>query len=321
MWKQFFYFNKSQRIGIVILLSLIFVVLGFTLLMPYIFKQPEVQSESDFLREAEEFKASLVEKERTQRTERDFYPFQYRSYPNSKAFETKYELFAFNPNTADSAAFVRLGLKPHIARNILKYRAKGGNFRTPEAFSKVYGITPEKFEELRPYIQIPATESTKEAAKNDVATAEKTEQKARRYSTQLKTDEIVNLNLADTAMLKQVRGIGTVFARRIVSYRNVLGGYSSVEQLKEVWGMTDETYGKISPYLAVDQSQITKIDVNKASIEKLKKHPYIKTFQRAKAIYEYRRKKIELKDISQLKHLEEFTPKDWQKLEPYLAFE
>lgn len=320
MWKQFFYFNRTQRIGILILLGLIFVVFGFTVLMPYIIKQSEVQSESDFLREAEEFKAGLVEKERTQRIERDFYPFQYRSYPKSKTFETKYELFAFNPNTADSATFVRLGLKPYIARNILKYRAKGGNFRTSEAFSKVYGITPEKFEELKPYIQIPATESTKEVAENNVV-VEETEQETRKYATQLKTDEIVNLNLADTAMLKQVRGIGSVFAKRIVNYRNVLGGYNSVEQLKEVWGMTDETYDKISPFLAVDQSQIIKIDVNKASVEKLRKHPYIKTFQRAKAIYEYRRKKIELKNINQLKHLEEFTPEDWQKLEPYLSFE
>jgi DNA uptake protein ComE-like DNA-binding protein len=122
-------------------------------------------------------------------------------------------------------------------------------------------------------------------------------------------------------MLKQVRGIGTVFARRIVSYRNILGGYTSVDQLKEVWGMTDETFEKISPLVAIDDTQITKIDVNKASIEKLKKHPYIKTFQRAKVIYEYRRKKVNLHNINQLKHLEEFTAEDWQKLEPYLSFE
>ena len=53
----------------------------------------------------------------------------------------------------------------------------------------------------------------------------------------------------------------------------------------------------------------------------MKNHPYIKTFQRAKAIYEYRRKKVELKNINQLKHLEEFTADDWQRLEPYLSFE
>ncbi len=264
----------------------------------------------------------MIEKERTQRAEREFYPFQYRTYPKSKPFETKYELFAFDPNTADSATFVRLGLKPYIARNIVRYRAKGGNFKNPDAFSKVYGITPEKFEELKPYIQLPTVENVVEAAKAE-QTAETAEsgQETPANTTPLKTDEIVNLNLADTTMLKQVRGIGTVFARRIVSYRNILGGYTSVDQLKEVWGMTDETFEKISPLVAIDDTQITKIDVNKASIEKLKKHPYIKTFQRAKVIYEYRRKKVNLHNINQLKHLEEFTAEDWQKLEPYLSFE
>ena len=319
MWKQFFYFNRTQRIGILILLGLIVLAFASVLLMPYGVKFREESDESDFLREAEEFKAGLLEKERSQRTEREFYPFQYRKFPKSKPFEIKYELFAFNPNTADSTTFVRLGLKSNVARNILKYREKGGNFKSPDAFSKVYGITPEKFEELRPYIQIPEVEKLVEVVTDEPE--EPTEQENRTILTQSKSDAIVDLNSADTTILKQIRGVGTVFARRIVSYRKILGGYHSVDQLKEVWGMTDETFEKISPFLDVDESQITKIDVNKASIEKMKNHPYIKTFQRAKAIYEYRRKKVELKNINQLKHLEEFTADDWQRLEPYLSFE
>lgn len=317
--KNFFYFNRSQRIGILVLLALIVIAFLVTVLMPYFMKQREIDDGAEFLREAEEFKAGLIEKERTQRTEREFYPFQYRTFPKTKPFEDKYELFAFNPNTADSATFVKLGLRPYVARNILKYREKGGNFKTAEAFSKVYGIASDKFEELKPYIQIPTVEKIQETVVNEIVVEADAETRA--FPTQLKSDEIVELNLADTTMLKQVRGIGTVFARRIVSYRNVLGGYSSVEQLKEVWGMTDETYEKISPFLSIDEKQITKIDVNRASIEKLRKHPYIKSFQRAKAIYEYRRKKEKLNNINQLKHLEEFTAKDWKKLEPYLSFE
>lgn len=317
--KNFFYFNRSQRIGILILLALIVVAFFVAVLMPFYMKQREVDDGTDFLLEAEEFKAGLIEKERTQRAEREFYPFLYRSYPKSKPFETKYELFTFNPNTADSATFVKLGLRPYVARNILRYREKGGNFKTAEAFSKVYGITPEKFEELKPFIQIPVEEKIPELAEKEQV-VEATED-PRTFTAQQKSDEIIDLNSADTTMLKQVRGIGSVFARRIVSYRNVLGGYSSVEQLKEVWGMTNETYEKINPFLSIDDSQIMKIDVNKASIEKLRKHPYIKSFQRAKAIYEYRRKKEKLNNINQLKHLEEFTSEDWQKLEPYLSFE
>lgn len=279
-----------------------------------------MESGTDFLREAEEFKAGLIEKERKQKREREFYPFQYRTYPRSKPYETKYELFAFNPNTADSATFVKLGLRPYVARNILKYRAKGGSFRSAESFSRIYGISPEKFEELKPYIQIPVAEEVKKTTEEEPVVEPLDDAKPSRQ-VQYKTDDIVELNSADTALLKQIRGIGTVFARRIVGYRRILGGYYSVEQLKEVYGMTDETFEKASPYISIDDSQIIKINVNKASIEKLKRHPYIKTFQRAKAIYEYRRKKVKLENIRQLKHLEEFTEEDWVKLEPYLSFE
>lgn len=321
MWKQFFYFNKSQRIGILVLITLILLAFLATIFMPLFMKEREMESGADFLREAEEFKAGLIEKERKQQRERYFYPFEYRAYPKkSKSFETKYELFAFNPNTADSATFVKLGLRPYVARNILKYRAKGGSFRNAESFSRIYGISPEKFEELKPYIQIPVTEDVhKPIGKESVIDPLEDAKPSRQV--QFKTDEIIELNSADTALLKQIRGIGTVFARRIVGYRRILGGYYSVEQLKEVYGMTDETFEKASPYISIDDSQIIKINVNKASIEKLKRHPYIKTFQRAKAIYEYRRKKVKLNNIRQLKHLEEFTEEDWVKLEPYLSFD
>lgn len=320
MWKQFFYFNKSQRIGILVLIALILLAFLATIFMPFLVKEREMESGADFLREAEEFKAGLIEKERKQKREREFYPFQYRTYPRAKPYETKYELFAFNPNTADSATFVKLGLRPYVARNILKYRAKGGSFRNAESFSRIYGISPEKFEELKPYIQIPVAEEVQKPTEEEPVVEPLDDAKPSRQ-VPYKTDDIVELNSADTALLKQIRGIGTVFARRIVGYRKILGGYYSVEQLKEVYGMSDETYEKASPYISIDESQIIKINVNKASIEKLKRHPYIKTFQRAKAIYEYRRKKIKLENIRQLKHLEEFTEEDWVKLEPYLSFE
>ncbi|MFV0390573.1 MAG: ComEA family DNA-binding protein [Paludibacteraceae bacterium] len=319
-WKEFFYFNKSQRIGILSLAVLIVIALLTTILMPYFIKPREMDDGAAFLEEAREFRANLIEKERSQRQEREFYPFEYRDYPkNRKTFETPYTLFAFDPNTADSATFVKLGLKPFVARNILRYRSKGGSFKSPDAFAKVYGITSEKFDEMKPYIQIAGT-------KNGDGTITSEAKEATTKTANPQSDEttnipkVVELNSADTAILLDVKGIGRTYAKRVVGYGRVLGGYVSVEQLKEVYGMTDENYMRISPHLSVDPSLTTKIDVNKASIEKLKKHPYIKTFQRAKAIYEYRRKKVKLQDISQLKHLDEFTEEDWKKLEPYLEF-
>ncbi len=316
-WKNFFYYNKAQRIGILILLGLILLSIAATVLIPVIFdKSKEQTTDTKFLKEAAEFRANLIEKERKQRSEREFQPFVYRNnYSFPKRKEEKYELFAFNPNTADSGTFVRLGLKPYIAKNILRYRAKGGKFRTAEAFEKVYGISSAKFEELKPYIQIPQEIQTAQVNRDK---PEQQEEKANFI--QKRDDIIIELNEADTALLQQIRGIGRGYARRIVSYRNVLGGYYSVEQVREVYGMQPEVFEQIKHSLTADGNLIEKIDVNTASIEKLKRHPYIKTFQKAKAIYEYRRKKVKLIHIDELRVLDEFNDEEINRLTPYLEF-
>lgn len=318
--KNFFYYNKTQRIGIIILIGLILLSIAATVLIPVIFDKSKSQtSDTEFLREAEKFRAGLIEKERQQRYERDFQPFVYRNnYSFPKRAEEKYELFAFNPNTADSATFVKLGLKPYIARNILKYRAKGGVYRTPEAFQKVYGISPEKFEELKPYIQIPEEYQVTKTTQRETEVEE--QPKNERNFVQKRDDIIVELNEADTAQLKEIRGIGSAYARRIVSYRNVLGGYYSVEQVREVYGMRPEAFEQIKHSLTADGHQIRKIDINTASIERLRSHPYIKSFQKAKAIHEFRRKKVKLNNIDELKVLDELSEEDLRKLTPYLEF-
>ena len=84
--------------------------------------------------------------------------------------------------------------------------------------------------------------------------------------------------------------------------------------------MRPENFEKMKSYLTVDNSQIKKINVNIASLDRLKSHPYIKTFQKAKAIYEFRRKKVKLNSINALKVLDELTGEDIIKLEPYLEF-
>ncbi len=313
MWKDFFYFNKSQRIGIIILLFLILLVFSATLLMPCFVAPPEnSKNDEKFLSEARAFIANLKEKEKFRKKE--FVPFENRNYTKKKKTEQVYQLFAFDPNSADSVSFVRLGLKPYIAKNILKYRAKGGKFRSPEDFGKVYGITENKFEELKPYIQIAKLEQTKELHQKT------TEKQSEEKTVKEELAVALEINVADTAALVKVRGIGKTYAKRIVGYRNVLGGYYSVEQLREVYGMRDENFEKIKHSLTADGTLIRKIKINNAGVDYLKSHPYIGSFQRAKAIYEYRRKLGKLKNIEQLNVLDEFSSDDLIKLTPYLDF-
>jgi len=130
---------------------------------------------------------------------------------------------------------------------------------------------------------------------------------------------VIEINASDTAQLMKIPGIGASFAKKITGYRNVLGGYYRLGQLQEVYGMYAELYEKVILYLRADTGKITPIQVNTASLDKLKSHPYINFYQ-AKAIVEMRKKKGKLENIHELDLLEEFTPEDLERLKHYLAF-
>jgi competence ComEA-like helix-hairpin-helix protein len=130
---------------------------------------------------------------------------------------------------------------------------------------------------------------------------------------------VIELNSSDTTQLMKIPGIGASYAKRIVAYRNILGGYYHLEQLQEVYGMYEELYAKITPYLSVNAEAITRLPVNTASLDKLKMHPYINFYQ-AKAIVEMRKKKGKLESFSELVLLEEFTEECLEKVKQYLEF-
>lgn len=314
MWKDFFYFSSGQRIGIIVLIVLIVSVIIINYSLPYFYPVTEKDGTA-FLEEAEKFKNSLVSRDSLRQNNKQLlYEERQRQYeekykqkwPHSsyKSLDKKatYTLFPFDPNTLDSSAFIRLGIKNNIASNILKYRKSGGMFRTLTDFAKVYGISANKFKELEPYIKISETKPAK------------TENVAKR------TDIIVDLNSADTTLLMQVKGIGRGYAKSIIHFRQLTGGFVSLDQLSEIYGMRPENMERIRPFCKVDPQLVQKIKVNIASAERLKSHPYINFYQ-AKAIYELRRKKGKLKDISEIKVLSEFTSEGLAKIKPYLSFE
>lgn len=129
---------------------------------------------------------------------------------------------------------------------------------------------------------------------------------------------IIDLNQADSAKLDQLPGIGPVFASRIIKYRTILGGYYSLDQLYEVFGMKSETIDKIKKYILIDTLKIQKIDLNTASFRQINAHPYI-SYDQTKVICKFRYKN-KILSISQLESLQIFTSSDIQKLRPYLLF-
>jgi len=131
---------------------------------------------------------------------------------------------------------------------------------------------------------------------------------------------IVELNTADTTTLKKVPGIGSAFANRIVRYRDLLGGFYTVQQLAEVYGIDEERYAALAPWFTVDDSFIQKLPVNSLPQDSLSRHPYI-NFRQARAIVQLRRQKRQLSGWENLTLLDEFTEDDKSRVLPYLSFE
>lgn len=134
----------------------------------------------------------------------------------------------------------------------------------------------------------------------------------------LSASESISLNKSDTADWKKVPGIGSSYAKRIIKYRNLLGGYKSVEQLKEVYGFTDELYDKVFPYIKSDVN-IIKLDINKLEFKEILSHPYI-DYEQTKAIMNLRRRKGQIDSIEELGMLEEFSSEDIVRITPYIDF-
>lgn len=298
MWKDFFYYTKSERRVIHLLLAIALLLLGIWAVMEYLrpVEVPVTLSESE---EIDSFLANLEEQEKIRKS-------------HTPKNEISAVLQPFDPNTADSVLLRQLGLPVYIVRNILKYRAKGGVFRSPESFSRIYGLKEEVYQKLKHYITIAPLVSVSHVRTDTFRQLKDTIP----YIPKYEEGTIVDLNKADTSILKRIPGIGSTLARMIVVYRQRLGGFYDVSQLQEVPHVRVE----LNKWFVVTPAGLHKIQVNSASLDKLRSHPYM-DFYKAKAIMEYRRKRGKIKGLSQLSMFEEFTEKDLKRLSPYLTFE
>ena len=223
------------------------------------------------------------------------------------------ELFQFDPNTLDSVGWVALGFSPKQAASIVKYRSAGAKFRKPEDIKKLFVVDDDRYEELRPFIDIKPMEETRSAEKWQT---NKFESKPKWEKPEY-VPKNIELNTADSAMLVEIRGIGPFFARVIIEHREKLGGYLTKEQVMEVYGMDSAKYTKIAPELWVDSTQIRKININQATLKELLRHPYI-NFNQAKAIVNYREQHGSYKQLKDLKKIHLINEDTYTKLAPYL---
>lgn len=305
MWKDFFYYSKTERRGVITLFVLILGVGIASRIHLANSSQEEVDPavQAKFEQEYTDFMASIREVEQSKEGSQS----HWKPYPKREIV-----LSPFDPNTADSVTFLQLGLPSWMAKNILRYRSKQGRFRNPEDFKKIYGLTDEQYQTLRPYIRI----SPEDVAQKDTFQLLITQKEKRDTVFKYQPGTIIDLNNADTTELKKIPGIGSGIARMIVNYRRRLGGFYKIEQLKEI----DLKVEKLRPWFSIDGSRTQRINVNRASLERMMYHPYINFYQ-AKIIVEYRRNKGKLESLKQLSLYEEFTPDDMERLHPYICYD
>jgi competence protein ComEA len=207
-------------------------------------------------------------------------------------------LFVFNPNNLPDEQWKQLGLSEHQISILKHFEAKGGHFYKKEDVQKIYGITPDDYKRLEPYINIPGGDYVSNKAAPGV---------------------VIEINSADSVKLTQIRGIGPAFAVRIIEYRNRLGGFLNKDQLKEVYGIDTVKFAQIKNEVSINPAHITKIKINEIDFEGLRKFPYL-TNKQTNAVIQYRKQHGDYQSIADMKNIVLLNEDILRKIEPYIVF-
>lgn len=240
----------------------------------------------------------------------------------------KFDRHRFDPNVADSLELLSQGFPNRVVRNILAYRRAGGVFRKVDDLARIYGLHDTLFMAVRPYIVLQSENRTMPAPKqetdveasvrhNEGSEGDEEEHPYAEYMrAKHKPGVFVDLNAADTTELMKIPGIGPVYANMIVNYRNQLGGFHHIVQLRELKGLPEN----LGDWVYVDTPPSRPLRVNSLSVTALRSHPYL-SFYQARAIVELRKREGDIQSVRQLLFLDEFSESDIKRLTPYLSFD
>lgn len=315
--RDYFTFNRRERNGVFILLSIILLLILYLFLSDYFYNHFSIENKIDFSKFEKEISIFEAEQKRSSDSAEQF-TRNYFSGGNIPEPE-EIERFNFNPNNLPEKDWKRLGLSDKQIRIIKNYENKGGQFRTKEDLKKMYCISGELYASLEPYIQIPEKEKLSFSPFLKGGLRGISVVNTQHLTSDFKhLTAVIELNSADTTELKQLKGIGSVFAKRIVKYRDALGGFVKKEQLMEVYGFDQEKFDLISSQITLDSLSVKKININTASVETLRKHPYIDK-KTAVKIFMHRVNDGDYSDLQEIKKLNFAEEQLFNKIAPYLT--
>jgi len=295
--KDYFYFSKSEQKGVIALVLLLLIFLGVRFyLLDY---NPKNEFEKKDLI-ALQFEIDSIETVSILAREREFK----RSHQ-----KVVLEVKDFEPNELSRKEWMEFGLSERQATTLLNYKNKIGGFDSKAEVKKVFVISDELYAQLSPHMLLPEfIPEIKSASKK---------WKKKKYSKSSRVYPKVDINTADTAALKKLYGIGEVLAERIVKRREELGGFISKDQLREIYGLKEEILIKLDTQLLLISMEIRKLNINSATKEELKAHPYL-YWKQAKVIVNYRKQHGKYRKIDDLKKTLLINDSILEKVKPYI---
>ena len=215
-------------------------------------------------------------------------------------------LFYFDPNTIGKQEWIKLGVKEKTTETILKYVTAGGRFRDKHDLTKIFGLPHYQIERLMPYVVL---SEVKENIRDEAINKKKEIRQLH-----------IDLNTADSNSLMLAPGIGQKIAGRIIKYRDRLGGFVSINQLSEVYGITDSLLIRLQSIWFVGLPlQVKKLEVNSIGLEELRKHPYV-SFSMSKHIIAYRKSHGRITDSEEMNGIVGIDREKLARLIPYLEY-
>ena len=310
---EYLFFTRKERIGIiaVVLIMMVYPTIPF---IYTVFYEPKSADHTTF--EKEIAGLNIKEQDSTAVYSKGKYDdagyLQYQpSEKNNYNKTAKGELFYFDPNTLPVDGWIKLGIREKTANTIRNYISKGGRFYKPEDIGKIWGLREDEVKRILPYVRIEAKQA---ADYNRYPDSEKD----KKYEKPKYTIATVDVNSADTSAFIALPGIGSKLAARIIAFREKLGGFYKVEQVAETYGLPDSTFQKIKNKLVITGSHVKELNINKATVDELKTHPYLR-YNIANAIVQYRIQHGSFSSVSDIKKIMMITDEIYNKAAPYLT--
>jgi len=291
--RAYFIFNARERRAILLLLFLIIIFFIAPHLIPNFVKQ----------------KAKDQKRNELSKTDSGSFKQRFSSEKDDSGIielrgkKTPIRLYSFDPNTLSVDEWIAFGVREKTAETIQRYLQKGGHFNKPEDLRKIWGLSEKLANQLIPYVQISRSVQ---------------KEKKQQFNIKSPAAKQIDINAATQDEWESLRGIGPGMANRILKFRDKLGGFISIDQVGQTYGLSDSTFQQIKGRLHIGVTPIRLLNVNQLSAEELSRHPYIQ-YKAARAIVQYREQHGKYHLVDELKKIESLTSDVFFRLEPYIT--